>query len=154
MSWLPDEKQVLKAMAIGALLAFCVMAQELNKPPAPAPGPTSIDCPDRLSVRDIQISLLREAVKLKDKELVLLRTQLDYQRSLLDAWRLDAKLNGQLDSRHSAIYRKYGADPADYKLTFDMGWEKIDHSKHVPKQAPANIHEREEEDEKAEKVKR
>lgn len=114
-------------------------------------SPSAPDCSDRLSVRDIQISLLREAVKLREREILLLRTQLEYQKSLMDAWRTDITLNGQLDSRRAAIHRKYGADPADYRLTFDMGWEKIDHAKHPPKSAPASIRAREEEDEKVKK---
>ena len=102
-------------------------------------APPDVDCSDQLAVRDIQISLLQEAVKLRaeqlrlrDEEIQLLRSRLKYQDSLSAARKIESTLNEQLDVKRGVIHKKYSVDPTDYKLTFDLGWEKIDHTKHMP----------------------
>jgi hypothetical protein len=107
--------------------------------PAKPSGPPAVDCPDQLSVRDIQISLLQEALKLRteqlrlrDEEIQLLRSRLKYQEALSAARKVETTLNEQLDVKRGVIHKKYSVDPTDYKLTFDLGWEKVDHTKHMP----------------------
>lgn len=123
---------LLRFILVALVLYAWVLAEETPKEPTPkqpvaaAPKePADLSPQDRLVLREMQVTALQAALRLKEAEVAMLRGRVQdleqREKHQQEAKAFD-DLNRQLQVKGEALRMRYGAK--DYKLTFDLGWEK------------------------------
>jgi len=90
-----------------------------------AAAPAELSPADRLVLREMQVTALQAALRLKEAEVSMLRGRvqdLEQRDKHEREMKSFESLNHQLQVKGEALRLKYGAK--DHRLTFDLGWEK------------------------------